>query len=294
MKLVLLINPRAGKDKAKHVAHKACTVLQQRGIQTETCFSEFPGHIRELATHHSAGDFDGIVSVGGDGTLFETINGLAQTDPAFSTPVGIIPVGTGNSFAKDLGIHSFERAVETICQGNTRRVDLGYCKYDGGSYYFINVLGFGFAADVARGAVAYKRLGSLSYVISLFSVIRNLSFYQLQLSIDGKTYERENCFVEICNSTKTGGDMLIAPDARIDDGLLDLIVLNKITRTRLLRAFPKIFKGSHVTLPEVETFKAREINVKSSVPKTCTPDGEVLGQTPLNVEVCPGRISLFA
>jgi len=294
MKLVLLVNPRAGKNKAKHVAGKACAILQQRGIQTEVCFSEYPGQIQELAAHHSAGEFDGIVSVGGDGTLFETINGLAQTDLEFSMPVGIIPVGTGNSFAKDLGIHSFDTAVEKICQGNMRRVDLGHCRCDSGAYYFINVLGFGWAADVAQQAVRYKRLGSLSYVISIFALIRNLSFYRLELTIDGKTHERENCFVEICNSSKTGGDMLIAPDAQIDDGLLDVIVLNKISRTRLLRAFPRIYKGSHLELPEVERFKASQISVKSSVPKTCTPDGEVLGQTPLELKVCPGQITLFA
>ena len=88
--------------------------------------------------------------------------------------------------------------------------------------------------------------------------------------------------------------MLIAPDAQIDDGLLDVIVLNKISRTRLLRAFPRIYKGSHLELPEVERFKASQISVKSSVPKTCTPDGEVLGQTPLELKVCPGQITLFA
>jgi len=294
MKLLLLVNPKAGKNRAKHVAEKACDIFKQRGIQTETCFSGFQGHIRELAANHSEGNLDGIVSVGGDGTLFETINGLAQADPAFSTPVGIIPVGTGNSFAKDLGINSFEAAVDRICQGKTRQVDLGHCRCDSASYYFINVLGFGFAADIAQQAVAYKRFGSLSYVISLFSVIRSLSFYQLELSIDGKKHERENCFVEICNSTKTGGDMIIAPDAQIEDGLLDVIVLNKITRARLLRAFPSIFKGNHIALPEVETFKASRINAVSSAPKTCTPDGEVLGQTPIDVEICPGRIALFA
>jgi len=240
------------------------------------------------------GDFDGVISVGGDGTLFETINGLAQADPAFSTPVGIVPVGTGNSFAKDLGINSFETAVDKICRGRTARVDLGHFNCDSASYYFINVLGFGFVADVAQQAAAYKRLGSLSYIISLLSVMKNLSFYRLELTIDGEKYERENCLVEICNSTKTGGDMIIAPDARIDDGLLDVIVLNKITKTRLLRAFPRIFKGSHLALPEVETFKASSVSAVTSTPKTCTPDGEILGQTPIEVGVCPGKVTLFA
>ena len=294
MKLLLLVNPRAGKNKGRRVAEQACEIFRQRGIQTETCFSEFQGHILELARNRVGGNFDGVISVGGDGTLFETINGLAQADPALATSVGVIPVGTGNSFAKDLDISTLETAVSRICKGETRKVDLGHFNCDTGSYYFINVLGFGFVADVAQKAAAYKRFGSLSYVIGLFSVIRSLSFYQLELTIDGKKHERENCLVEICNSTKTGGDMIIAPDARIDDGLLDVIVLNKITRTRLLRAFPKIFKGSHVALPEVDTFKAINISAVTSSPKTCTPDGEVLGQTPIEVTACPGKITLFA
>ena len=88
--------------------------------------------------------------------------------------------------------------------------------------------------------------------------------------------------------------MIMAPDAHIDDGLLDVVVLNRITRIGLLRALPKIFKGSHITLPEVETFRASKIIAVTSTPKTCTPDGEVLGQTPVEVKVCPGQITVFA
>ena len=292
MKLLLLVNPKAGRNTAKRVAERACEIFRQRGVQTEVLLSESQGHIVALATHHVGDNFDGVVSVGGDGTLFETINGLARADS--SLPVGIIPVGTGNSFAKDLGIHSLETAVDRICQGRTRQVDLGQFSCGSASYYFINVLGFGFVADVAQRATAYKGLGSLSYVIGLFSTLRRLSFYRLELTLDGQKYEWENCFVEICNSTKTGGDMIMAPDARIDDGLLDVIVVNEIRKTRLLKALPRLFKGSHIALPEVETFQARHILAVTSVPKTCTPDGELLGQTPIDVTICPGRINLFA
>lgn len=294
MKLLLLVNPKAGRNRAKRIAAKACERFTQKDIETEAHYSAFPGHITELAASHVRDHFDGIVSVGGDGTLFETINGLAQADPAFSMPVGIIPVGTGNSFAKDLDIHSLDTAVEKICQGKTRQVDLGHFSWDSGSHYFINLLGFGFAADVVRKAAKYKCFGSLGYILSLFATLRRMSFSQLELTIDGKRYERENCFVAICNSTKTGGNMVMAPDARIDDGLLDVVLLNRIGRARLLRVFPSIFRGRHIELPEVETFKARRIRAVTHPPKTCTPDGEVLGQTPIEVEICPGMITLFA
>lgn len=293
MKLLLLINPKAGRNKGEQVANQAGKMFQQKGIQTELCFSEYAGHTVELARENATGDFDGIVAVGGDGTLFEIINGMIKADPSLPLPLGIIPVGTGNSFSKDLNITGLESAVDKICSSNTRKVDLGYFDCDAGSYYFINLLGFGFVADVAHKAGSYKQYGALSYVIGVFVITMNLQSYQLELTIDGKKYERENCFVEICNSTKTGGEMIMAPDAKIDDGLFDVIVLNRISKTGLLRAFPKIFRGTHLALPEIEVFKAAEVKAVTNIPKILTPDGEIFGHTPIDVKIFPKKITLF-
>ncbi len=293
MKVLMLVNPAAGQKRGVAVAAQAQQLFSDRGLATEMRFSEYPGHMLELARSAVEGSWDGIVAVGGDGTLFEVINGIARENSGWPLPIGVIPVGTGNSFSRDLHIRNIQDAVEKIANGRTRLIDLGYCQAADRSFYFINILGFGFVADVAQKAHEYKKFGALSYVIGVFIITKRLQSFPLRVEIDGRTFERNNIFVEICNSTKTGGDMLMAPTAKIDDGLLDVVLLNKVSRRRLLTALPKIFTGTHVRMPEVETFQAREMRFEPAFDKTLTPDGEILGRTPITVSLRPRCLRVF-
>ncbi|MBN2089035.1 diacylglycerol kinase family lipid kinase [candidate division KSB1 bacterium] len=294
MKILMLVNPNAGQKKGTTTALQAKKLFENSGITLEMKFSTKAGEMLELSKKAVNATWDGIVAVGGDGTLFEIINGMMQVDESLPIPLGIIPVGTGNSFSRELKLKSLEDTVQRILTGKTIQVDLGKCECSDDIFYFINLLGFGFVSDVAHKANDYKKLGALSYIIGVLIITAKLSSYHLELEIDGQKYERENCFVEICNSTKTGGDMLMAPMAQINDGLLDVIILNKINRRRLLAAFPKIFKGTHLELPEAETFKAKKIVARPAIPKILTPDGEIKGQTPITVTVLPQKIKIFA
>jgi diacylglycerol kinase (ATP) len=293
MKLLMLVNPFAGRKMGEAVARESFNALRQHGIEVEMRTSEYAGHLIQIAAEEVNGNWDGIVSLGGDGTLFEVINGMMQTNENLPIPLGVIPVGTGNSFSRDLSIMTHEDAIRKILTGQTRNIDLGKCVCDNRTLYFINILGFGFVADVAQKASLYKNWGDLSYVIGIFIITRHLKAYDLDFEIDGQHFQRENIFVEICNSTKTGGDMIMAPDAKIDDGLLDVIILNKMSRVRLISSLPKIFKGTHVQMPEVETFKAREMQFKPALPKVLTPDGEITGHTPISVSVLSGKLRIF-
>jgi diacylglycerol kinase (ATP) len=293
MKLLMLVNPHAGRKQGKIVAEKSLTIFRQKGIGVHCCYSEYAGHIAEIAKREVNKPWDGILAIGGDGTLFEIINGMMRGNQGLPLPLGIIPVGTGNSFSRDLAIQSYENAIEKIVNGKVRKVDLGKCVCPDTTFYFINILGFGFVSDVAQKAAAYKKWGDLSYVIGVFIITMKLESFSLAFEIDGRSYQRENIFVEICNSTKTGGDMVMAPQAKIDDGLLDVVLLNKTSRLRLLSALPKIFKGTHIHMPEVETFTAREMQFRPAHSKILTPDGEINGQTPIMVSVLPGKIPIF-
>jgi len=268
-------------------------LFARQNVQVETIYSEYRGHLIQIAEREVRGNWDGIAAVGGDGTLFEVINGMMQGDSRLPIPLGVIPVGTGNSFSRDLDIKTHEDAIAKIISGTTRKVDLGFCRAADRSFYFINILGFGFVADVAQKAALYKKWGALSYVIGVFIITRNLRSYPLECEIDGHRLQRDNIFVEICNSSKTGGDMIMAPQARIDDGLLDVVILNKVSRSRLLSALPKIFKGTHVHMPDVETFQAREMRFHPNQAKVLTPDGEIIGQTPITVSVLGGKLQVF-
>lgn len=293
MKILLLVNPAAGHKRGKEAAQKTLTLFRQQGVDVTCIYSEYAGHLVEIAAREVTGNWDGIAALGGDGTLFEVINGMMRGNSDLPIPLGVLPVGTGNSFSRDLHAHTLENAVQAISSGKTRKIDLGRCDYQGGTFYFINILGFGFVADVAQKASLYKKLGSLSYVIGVFIITKNLQSYSLDFEIDGKAYQRENVFVEISNSTKTGGDMIMAPAAKIDDGLLDVIVLNKISRFGILSTLPKIFKGAHVQIPQIETFQGRTMRFVPAVDKVLTPDGEITGRTPVSVSVIPGKIKVF-
>lgn len=293
MKLLMLVNPLAGRKRGTMVAQKSLEIFQQQGITIKSCISEHAGHLAEIAEREVNGDWDGIVVVGGDGSLFEVINGMMRGNDQLPIPLGVIPVGTGNSFSRDLAIQNHDQAVQKIIEGKTRNVDLGRCVCAERTFYFINILGFGFVSDVAQKASFYKQWGSLSYILGVFIITAKLESYHLDFEIDGQSFQRENIFVEICNSTKTGGDMIMAPQAEIDDGFLDVVLLNKTSRLRLLSALPKIFKGTHVQMEEVETFRAKALQFRPAVSKILTPDGEIIGHTPISVSVLPGKIRVF-
>lgn len=293
MKLFLILNPAAGKNKGEKAIKKALPLLESKGIHLEVQISNYAGHAIQLAQEFNPAKYDGIVVVGGDGTLFEIINGLLKKHKNFDLPIGQIPVGTGNSFIKDLEIQTIEDAVEKIAGGKTRKVDVGFFQYPEGEHYFINLLGTGFVANVAHRAGKYKALGPLSYIIGVFEEVVQLQSVPMEMTIDGKIYQRDYIFTEICNSTKTGGNMIMAPDAKIDDGLLEVILLNNISKFNLLKVFPQIFKGTHVQDSHMETYKGKHIRIVTDPPQRLTPDGEVFGSTPIEVSILPQKITMF-
>ena len=293
MRICLVVNPHAGRKQGLSVAERAVGLLREREIEGVLRVSTFPGHTVEIARDLDPDEWDGVVAVGGDGTVFELVNGLLSYREDTAMPVGQIPVGTGNSFIRDLGITSVEQAVENIAGLKLRRVDLGKFSYPDGAHYFINLLGAGFVSNVAYRAGRYKSLGSLSYIVGVLEEMIALKSGPVTLEIDGRVIERDCVFVEICNSRYTGGNMLMAPAADIGDGRLDVVLLNKVSRRRLLQLFPSIFNGTHVDADEVETFTGKDIRLRSEAPLALTPDGETFGNTPIEVSVHPGKLGMF-
>ncbi len=293
MKILMLVNPAAGRRHGVKMAHRARGKLNRHGVDVVCCCSEKVGDLSRMAEREVNGDWDGIVTLGGDGTLFEIINGMMRGNPDLPIPLGVLPNGSGNSFCRDLGIRSMDDAIRKIVDGKLRRVDLGRCDCADNRFYFINVLGFGFVSDVAARARQYKRWGDASYLLGVLQVVASMRSYPLEFEIDGRNFHRNNTFVEICNSTKTGGEMLMAPGARIDDGLLDVVLLNEISRPRILTSLPKLYKGTHVQLAEVDTFTGRQMIFRPAVPKILSPDGELFGTTPITVSVLPGHARFF-
>ncbi|MCD6396911.1 MAG: diacylglycerol kinase family lipid kinase [Spirochaetaceae bacterium] len=289
----MIVNPHAGKKQGTAVAEETKKKLEKHNFNVDMVFSRKPGESVTIARDIKIQDYDGIIAVGGDGTLFEVINGLLKKRKDIKIPIGQIPIGTGNSFIKDLGISSLEEALQAIISGNSKFIDLGHFSYSQGSHYFINLLGTGFVSNVAYRAQKYKWLGSLSYILGVLEEVAVLKATQIELTIDGKLVKRDAVFTEVCNSKYTGGNMLMAPNAKIDDGLLDIIILNKVSRKKLLSLFPLLFKGEHVLDPAVEVFTGKNIILKSNRSLSLTPDGETFGETPIDIKIYPKKIKMF-
>ncbi len=286
MKIALIANPHSGGKKGKKILPLVEKKLTDLHIEFKTFESLYHEHILKITSNLSIDQYDSIVALGGDGTNYHMLNGLLRKyKPSDLPPLGIIPVGSGNSFAKDLDMDNWRDGLRAVVEENTRKVDV--CEYTQGNqtYYFVNLMGLGFVTDVGKTAKKFKMFKDFSYVIGVLHRTIALRFHYMELVVDGKSYSEENCFVEFCNSRYTGGNMLIAPDAQIDDGYMDIVIAKPLSRFEILTTLPKIYDGRHLGIPPVRVIKAKSASIKTWPEKTLLPDGEIFGSTPTDIKV---------
>ena len=295
MKIFYLNNPAAGYKNGKKYFPLIREALKKRALEFDSVQTEAAGHGITILRELNFTKYDAIIVSGGDGTIFEALNGYFANSSKKRIPLGVIPIGRGNAFARDLGLipSQWEEAIDAVQSGKTKKVDVGTFITNGEVYYFLNILGFGFVTDVAATAQTLRTFGNLSYLLGVFYQTIALKPYHLTIEADGRTFERENVFVEISNSRYTGKDFLMAPSAKLDDGLLDITLLNKLSRVKVLQCLPKIFTGTHGTVKEVEMFQAKHVKIKTSSPKLLTPDGQLMGSTPVEVKCLAGALEVF-
>ncbi len=295
MKIFYLNNPAAGHKNGNKYYPRILEALRKRAIEFDSAQTEYAGQGITIIQELNFDRYDALVVSGGDGTIFEALNGYFANGSKKRIPFGVVPIGRGNAFARDLNLipSRWEEALDAVRSGTTRKVDVGTFTTNGERYYFLNILGFGFVTDVAATAHTVRMFGDLSYLLGVFYQTIALKPYHLTIEADGRTFERENVFVEISNSRYTGKDFLMAPSAKLDDGLLDITLLNKLSRGKVLQCLPKIFTGTHGTMKEVEMFQAKHVIMKSSVPKMLTPDGQLMGSTPVEVQCLPSALDVF-
>lgn len=294
MKLLLIYNPHAANRRAARLLPAVEKQFAERKVEIDLRLTEHPGHAVEIVRQADFENYRGVIAAGGDGTLFEVVSGCYRNPSSRRIPLGVLPIGTGNAFARDLDLDSgrLEEAVAIIARGRTRRVDAGRFTAGEETFHFLNILGLGFVADVTATAARLKVFGNIAYTFGVFARVLSLRSYPLTIEADGRTLERENIFAEVSNTRYTS-NFLMAPAARIDDGLLDVTLLGKISRRGLISSFPKIFTGEHIHMPQVETFQARRLRLSTPEPRVLTPDGELVGTTPVEVECLRQDIEVF-
>ena len=295
MKVLLLYNNYAANHRSENHYTTVLELFDRYNIICDVKIPEYKHQGIEIIKNCDLTKYDAVIGAGGDGTIFELINGLKRNPSEKKIPFGVIPIGTGNAYARDLGLTSdnLHAAVKAVSNFKTIKTDIGFAKNSHDSYYFTNIMGFGFVTDVARSAHKMKMFGALSYTFGVLYHTLFLNSYHLRMETENGVVERENVFAEISNSRYTGKDFLMAPAAKINDGLLDVTLFNKASRLKLLSGLPKIFTGDHVKMKEVETYQVKKVLLETKEPKILTPDGEVIGETPITVECLPGNLDVI-
>jgi len=305
VKLLMVFNPHACFGRAARLLPVVRAALQ-RFAELDLCLTRCAGDARARVAAVDLAGYDGVLAAGGDGTLFEVLNGLYAQSPERRPPLGVVPVGTGNAFARDLGLQpgDWRRGVELIAAGRTREVDVGRVEpADRGAsagaardsaFHFLNIIGAGLPVDAMRAAERIKFVGRSAYSAAALWCAMRLRSYPLVLEMDGERFEEDALFVEISNTRYTGTSFLMAPSAQLDDGLLDVTLVRRLPRVRLLRLFPTIYRGAHVGYEEVVTRRARSIRLLGPSGLALAPDGEFRGHTPATVTCLQGDLEIFA
>ena len=295
MKFVLVVNPHSGKKQGNAILAMVKPIFDRAGTELTIIETVFPGHARELATRIELAEFDGLLTLGGDGTFHEIVNGIFNRRDGNIIPLGIIPGGSGNSFLHDFGLTDPIRAVEAIINGHTRSVDVARIEMNQIVRYSINLIGWGLVTDVGKRAEVLRWLGPSRYTISSIIEIFGKKDRPGSLIVDNQTFSGNFTFVVACNSIHIGKGMKMAPNARLDDGLIDLVIVEgNITRRRLLSVLPKLFDGTHVNEPEVTYKQASSFSLIPETDDDLNIDGEMVGTTPISVTMLPNALDIFA
>jgi diacylglycerol kinase (ATP) len=283
-KILVILNPAARGDRAQSQQEKIAALSPRLVVRV----THAPGDARSLARQAVEEGFSTVVAAGGDGTVNDVVNGLAGAD----IPLGILPVGTMNVFATELGLpqNDLAGAWAVIEEGQTRRVDLPRANDE----YFVQLAGAGLDAEVVQRTTpdSKKALGPVSYLITLAQVAARRPPLIHVDPVDGPP--RQGSFVLVGNGRLYGGPFVLFKDAHLDDGLLDVLVFQHQSHWDLIRYFQAIAFGNHPGLPDVEYFQTRGLRLMSREYVPIELDGEWSGSLPVELGVSSRKLRVLA
>ncbi len=256
MPYLFIVNPTAGNNKADKIISIINEVMDSNNCDYRIKVTKKTGDGQRFAQEAKAAGYFAVVSVGGDGTLHEIVNGMEGG----TQKLGIIPAGTGNDFARSLNIpFNIRDAVEVLVHRNAALVDLGKLN----NRYFANFCSVGLDALVVEEANKIKKHlpGTYSYIVGVFRALGKFKSQKVEFIIDNTKYNEEIMLIAICNGGYYGGGMNIAPNADISDGQFDICVVRKLSKPRLLFLFPSIFRGKHTKYEEVKIYRGKNVQV---------------------------------
>ncbi|UHA74713.1 diacylglycerol kinase [Paenibacillus sp. 481] len=288
----LIYNPTSGREEGKRRLADILQRLDSAGIETTTHATEGEGDATRSAADAIDRGYDIIIAAGGDGTLNEVINGMAVKDRR--PPLGIIPLGTTNDFARALGIpRNWDDACELIVRQQTRVIDLGRAN----DKYFINIAGGGSLTEVTYEVPSKMKtmIGHLAYYVKGLEKIGRFRPTELRIEVDGHgVFHEEFMLFLISNTNSVGGFEKLAPGARIDDGLFDILMLKKCNLAEFIRIAGLALRGEHLADPHIIHVQSKYVQVTSPDVVQLNLDGEFGGTLPATFEVLPSHLHIFA
>ena len=298
-KTLLVVNPMAGRGRGMRHFAQIHERLNREFRSLKVRISEYSGHAVEIGRRAVGEGFRRIISVGGDGTPFEIINGLyADGKPGVDIELGMIPAGTGNSFIRDFSDVNHMRSLDGILKGKRRKIDLVEFEYmkrgKRTKCYYINILGVGLIADILKLTnERLKSFGSFGYSLAVMLRLAKGMKNHMTLTVDGRRLEFRDSALVVSNSKFTGGKMQIAPQADTEDGKVDLVVFREVNRREIIHIFLNVFRGKHIAHPKVEICRASAMTLDCEPQQLLMADGELLGETPLTLTVWPRELSVL-
>jgi diacylglycerol kinase (ATP) len=295
---IFLVNPASANGSTGRRWPELARRAAVAGLEGDTLLSERPGHLSELAREAALAGARLLVVVGGDGSVYEVANGLVGVaDPP---EIAVVPRGTGWDFVRTFGIpRDVERAAAIALEGETRTIDAGrvsYRAWDGSetTAAFANVGSAGMSGAIAKRANETTKAlgGKASYLWATFAVFSRWQAAEVEIAVDDERRTGRMFDVVVANGRFFGGGMQICPEAKPDDGLLDVLTIGDVTKRDLVQTMPKIYRGTHLPHPKAELLRGAAVTVTSDTAIPIQLDGEQPGTTPARFEVIPGALRL--
>ncbi len=290
----IILNPFAGKGKAFRKLGAIEKYFRKYEMDYKLSITSSPRQAIDFAREAVNEKFLDIIAAGGDGTINETLNGIMQSENKENVNLGLIAVGGGNDFVKNLDYPKrLKHQIKILKNKKTKKIDIGKIE----NYYFVNTLGIGFDAQVAMSYRNNKILnGFPGYIAAVMKTLVKNKTYEVEIDIDGISLNQKVKFVTIGNGICCGGKFHLTPDAKIDDGIFDICIIDPVSRRRILKLLPKAVKGKHTNYEEVKIIRGIKITIRSEQELPIYMDGELpdlKDKKNISIELIPQKINLI-
>ena len=285
----IIFNPTAGAGRSHKAMQIVEHILKKRLIDYVVKETMYKEHAISIAKEAAGKGYDGIIGVGGDGTMLELAQAIHDTDEI----LGIIPAGTGNDFREAIGVPGNPAdALEIILSGHNKRIDIGLLN---NKKCFLNVAGTGFDVDVLRNTNRVRRVftGGIAYFLGIVMSIIGYKNLKLDIIIDGKKIERTVLLIAVANGKCFGGGLNISPASDVQDGYFNVIILNRVAKWRILIELPKLKHGELDKISVAERFVCNHITIGCEKKQAFDIDGDIYGETPMTFTLKPRALSVF-